>query len=169
MVRFDMTPLYRSTIGFDRLANIFDARNTTDKGASFPPYNVERTGENDYRISMAVAGFSENELELEEQGGTLRIRGIADENAHGDAKNNAENNDDVAERDPACSELRYLYRGIASRNFERRFQLADNVQVSHAALDKGLLHIDLVREVPDAEKPHKIKISKTLSKTLKAA
>lgn len=143
MTNFDLTPLYRSTIGFDRLASIFDALNAPEKGTSFPPYNVERTGAHDYRISMAVAGFGEDELDIEEVGGVLSVRG-------------------VAAQDTSADERHYLYRGIAARNFERRFQLADNVQVSGAALANGLLHIDLVREVPEAEKPRKIGIAKTL-------
>jgi len=142
MTSFDMTPLYRSTIGFDRLANIFDALGATDKSSAFPPYNVARTGETDYRISMAVAGFAEDELEIIVRGGVLRVRG-------------------GASSDGADADTQLLYRGIAKRNFERNFQLADNVQVSGAHLDNGLLHIELVREVPEAEKPRKINISKT--------
>ena len=141
MTRFDLTPLYRSTIGFDRLASIFDTPNTASKSASFPPYNVQRMGELDYRISMAVAGFIENQVELEQRGGILTIIGAAGENH--------ENSE-------------YLYRGIANRDFERQFQLADNVKVTGAALNNGLLHIDLVREIPEAEKPRKIDIAKTL-------
>ena len=142
MTSFDMTPLYRSTIGFDRLANIFDALGATDNNSAFPPYNVARTGETDYRISMAVAGFGEDELEIIERGGVLRVRG-------------------GATSDGADADTQLLYRGIAKRNFERNFQLADNVQVSGAHLDNGLLHIELVREVPEEEKPRKINISKT--------
>ena len=142
MTNFDMTPLYSSTIGFDRLANIFDALGSTDKNSAFPPYDVARTGETDYRISMAVAGFAEDELEIIERCGVLRVRGSSTS-------------------DGADTESQLLYRGIAKRNFERRFQLADNVQVSSAHLNNGLLHIELVREVPEAEKPRKINISKT--------
>ena len=142
MTNFDMTPLYRSTIGFDRLANIFDALGATDNNSAFPPYNVARTGETDYRISMAVAGFAEDELEIILRGGVLRVRG-------------------GATSDGADADTQLLYRGIAKRDFERNFQLADNVQVSGAHLDNGLLHIELVREVPEAEKPRKINISKT--------
>ena len=142
MTNFDMTPLYRSTIGFDRLANIFDALGATDNNSAFPPYNVARTGETDYRISMAVAGFAEDELEIILRGGVLRVRG-------------------GATSDGADADTQLLYRGIAKRNFERNFQLADNVQVLGAHLDNGLLHIELVREVPEAEKPRKINISKT--------
>lgn len=143
MSNFDMTPLYRSTVGFDRLAHLFDALNTPDKGSSFPPYNVERLDETAYRISMAVAGFAEDELDIEQKGGALTVRGIAAVPAQAD-------------------EPHYLYRGIAARNFERRFQLADNVKVTGAALDNGLLHIALEREIPEAEKPRKIDIGKQL-------
>jgi molecular chaperone IbpA len=140
MTRFDLTPLYRSTIGFDRLANILDGHAT--KSTSFPPYNVQRIGEHDYRISMAVAGFSERDIELEQRGGILTVNGNLGEKT--------ENGD-------------YLYRGIANRDFERQFQLADNVKVKGAELNNGLLHIDLVREIPEAEKPRKIDIVKTLN------
>ena len=141
MRNFDMTPLYRSTIGFDRLANIFDALSASDNSSAFPPYNVARTGETNYRISMAVAGFAEEDLEIIERGGLLRVHG-------------------AAKGDDAEAKRKLLYRGIAKRNFERCFQLADNVQVSSAHLDNGLLHIELVREVPEAEKQRKINISK---------
>jgi len=146
MTNFDMTPLYRSTIGFDRLANIFDAMGASDgsnKAAGYPPYNVERLDETEYRISMAVAGFAEEELDVEQIGTSLTVRGVSAPEA------------DEEER-------HYLYRGIAARSFERRFQLADNVKVTGAALDKGLLHIALQREIPEAEKPRKIGIAKTL-------
>lgn len=146
MTNFDMTPLYRSTIGFDRLANIFDAMSAsegTNKAAGYPPYNVERLDDTDYRISMAVAGFAEDELDVEQIGTTLSVRGVTAPAAEDDTRH-------------------YLYRGIAERNFERRFQLADNVKVTGAALDKGLLHIALQREIPEAEKPRKIGIAKTL-------
>ena len=143
MKNFDLTPLYRSSIGFDRFANVFDALNAPEKGTTYPPYNVERVGENDYRIAMAVAGFSQDELDIEEVGGVLIVRGIT-------------------QSDPQADAPQLLYRGIAARNFERRFQLADNVQVSGAALANGLLHIELVREIPEAEKPRKISITKTL-------
>ena len=144
MTGFDLTPLYRSTVGFDRLANIFDALGAApEKTASYPPYNVERTGERDYRITMAVAGFSEDELDIEECCGVLTVRG-------------------VHQGDSETQERNYLYRGIANRSFERRFQLAENVQVSNAGIDNGLLSIDLTREIPEAEKPRKIDIAKTL-------
>jgi molecular chaperone IbpA len=145
MNRFDLTPLYRSTIGFDRLASMFDAVQTADKNAAFPPYNVERVDQNNYRLTMAVAGFGEDELDIEQRGGALTVRGTrqtADEDSQ---------NDNV------------LYQGIAARNFERRFHLADQVRVTGAHLDKGLLHIAFEREIPEAEKPRKIDIAKTLA------
>ncbi len=147
MTRFDLTPLYRSTIGFDGLADVFNAfyaaEKNAAKGQSYPPYNVERLDDTQYQISMAVAGFDEADLDIEQVGSTLIIRGMVRE---------AANNDRDA----------YLYRGIARRDFERRFQLADNVKVKGAALDKGLLHIALEREIPESEKPRKIDIAKTL-------
>lgn len=143
MTRLDLTPLYRSTIGFDGLAHIFDALNAPEKQNAYPPYNVERWDEAQYQISMAVAGFDEADLDIEQIGTTLTVRGVTAPAADAD-------------------ERHYLYRGIAARNFERRFQLADNVHVKGAALDKGLLHIALEREIPEAEKPRKIGIAKTL-------
>lgn len=144
MTSFDMTPLYRSTIGFDGLAHIFDALNGPEKQSAYPPYNVERTDDTQYQISMAVAGFAEDELDVEQVGSTLTVRGLAAPDADAEQRH-------------------YLYRGIAARDFERRFQLADNVKVKGAALDKGLLHIALEREIPEAEKPRKIGIAKTLT------
>ena len=150
MTHFDLTPLYRSTIGFDRLASLFDALNAPQtslaKNQSYPPYNVERRDETNYRISMAVAGFGEDDIDIEQKGGGLTIRGTTAPDV------------DTPKEDAAD----YLYRGIAARNFERSFQLADNVKVVRAELDKGLLHIDLEREIPESEKPRKIKIAKTL-------
>lgn len=140
MNRFDLTPLYRSTIGFDGLASLFDAVNQSDKSA-YPPYNVRREDENSYSLTMAVAGFAENELDIEQRGGALIVRGVAS---------------------PDDADATYLYRGIAARNFERRFQLADHVRVTGAQLDKGLLHIAFEREIPEAERPRKIDIAKTL-------
>ncbi|MFK8034490.1 MAG: Hsp20 family protein [Hyphomicrobiales bacterium] len=140
MRTFDVSPLYRSTVGFDRLFKLLDGMATSETpGSSYPPYNIERTGENAYRISMAVAGFSEEELSIESRENSLTIKG---------EKPEVENN----ERD-------VLYQGIAGRSFERRFQLADYVNVSGAALENGLLHIELIRELPEAMKPRKIAIA----------
>src|SRR6187200_3106465 len=139
MRTFDLAPFYRSTVGFDRLFNLLDQVNGDAPG--YPPYNIERTGENAYRISVAVSGFSQGELSIVAKENTLTIKGekVANENG----------------KDP--SEV--LYRGIASRAFERVFQLADFVQVKNASLENGLLHVDLVREIAEAKKPRNIAIS----------
>ena len=140
MRTFDLTPLYRSTVGFDRLFSLLNQVSGFDSTApGYPPYNIERIGENTYRISVAVAGFSEPELSIESKENTLTIRG--DKQAKTDEKNG-----DV------------LYQGIAARAFERVFQLADFVQVKGAKLENGLLHVDLVREIPEAKKPRSIPI-----------
>lgn len=140
MRTFDVNPLYRSTVGFDRLFKLLDGMASTDTpGSSYPPYNIERTGENAYRISMAVAGFTDDELNIESRENGLTVKG-----------EKVENEDDTAD---------VLYRGIAGRSFERRFQLADYVNVVGARLENGLLHIDLVRELPEAMKPRKIEIA----------
>lgn len=136
MRHFDLSPLYRSTVGFDRLFSLLDSANADTQ--SYPPYNIERTGENAYRISMAVAGFAETELTIEAKEHLLIVTG---------EKNEDENENEV------------LYRGIASRAFERRFQIAEHVRVEGAHLKNGLLHIDLVRELPEAMKPRKIAIN----------
>jgi len=135
MRTFDLAPLYRSTVGFDRLFSMLDGFEATP---GYPPYNIERTGENDYRISVAVAGFGESELSLEAKENTLTIKG--------EKQATEQNNGEV------------LYQGIAARAFERVFQLADYVQVKGAALENGLLHVDLVREIPEAKKPRSIPI-----------
>jgi molecular chaperone IbpA len=138
MRTFDLAPLYRSTVGFDRMFSLFDQ---VAEGAApgYPPYNIERTGENDYRISVAVAGFAETDLSIEAKENTLTIRG----------EKQAKTNEPTGE---------VLYQGIAARTFERVFQLADFVQVKGAALENGLLHVDLVREIPEAKKPRQIAI-----------
>ena len=140
MRTFDLAPLYRSTVGFDRLFSMLDQVGGFDAAPSYPPYNIERTGENAYRITVAVAGFVEQELSIESKENTLTIRGEKQ------AKN-GENADDV------------LCQGIAARAFERRFQLADHVEVKGATLANGLLHVELVREIPEAMKPRQIPIS----------
>ena len=138
MRTFDLAPLYRSTVGFDRLFSLFDQLG--DNGApGYPPYNIERTGENEYRITVAVAGFGEGDLNIEAKENTLTIRG----------DKQAKTEDDKGET---------LYQGIAARAFERVFQLADYVQVKGASLENGLLHVDLVREIPEAKKPRQISI-----------
>ncbi|MBN9149370.1 MULTISPECIES: Hsp20 family protein [unclassified Nitrobacter] len=139
MRTFDLTPFYRSTVGFDRLFNLLDQANGDASG--YPPYNIERTGENAYRISVAVSGFAPNELSIVAKENTLTIKGEKVAN---------ENGKDTSE---------VLYRGIAARAFERAFQLADFVQVKNASLEHGLLHVDLVREIPEAKKPRTIPIA----------
>lgn len=139
MRHFDLTPLYRSTIGFDRLFSALDQFASAEPAPTYPPYNIERTDENAYRISVAVAGFGENELSVELKENALTVKG-----------------EKKTETDKKTVEV--LYQGIAARAFERRFQLADHVHVSAAKLENGLLHIDLVREVPEAKKPRMIPI-----------
>ncbi|WP_323954679.1 Hsp20 family protein [Aeromonas hydrophila] len=136
MRSIDFSPLYRSAIGFDRLANLIESA-ASNGNAGYPPYNIEQLGDSNYRISMAVAGFTQEELELSFQENLLTVKG----NKQADTERN------------------YLYQGIAERGFERRFQLADYVRVKGADLKNGLLHIDLVREVPEAMKPRKIEIN----------
>jgi len=139
MRTFDLSPLYRTTVGFDRLFNLLDSVGGGETAQPYPPYNIERTGQNSYRITMAVAGFGEGDLELQAKENVLTIKGEKRE-----------------EKQDAEREV--LYRGIAARAFERRFQLADHVEVTGASLENGLLHIDLVREIPEAMKPRKITI-----------
>lgn len=139
MRHVDFSPLYRSTVGFDRLFTMLDTLGQPDSAQTYPPYNIERTGEDAYRISMAVAGFSEAEIEIEAHRNVLTVKG-----------------ERSTEQDGEGSEV--LYRGIAARSFERRFQLADHVEVNGAALKNGLLHIDLKRNVPEELKPRKIEI-----------
>ncbi|BFM16412.1 Hsp20 family protein [Maricurvus nonylphenolicus] len=139
MRNFDFSPLYRSAIGFDRMANMLDNLSRAEQNQpSYPPYNIELTGEDQYRISMAVAGFGDAELSIETEQNTLTVSGKKGE--------------DTTER-------QFLHQGIAARNFERRFQLADHVRVENASLENGLLHIDLVREIPEAMKPRTIQIN----------
>lgn len=148
MRHFDLSPLYRSTVGFDRLFSMMDQMANVDNGgSSYPPYNIERTGENAYRITMAVAGFGQKDLNIEVKENTLTIRG-----------------EKVAEEGKERGEV--LYRGIAERSFERRFQLADHVEVRGAELENGLLHVELVRQIPEALKPRTIEIA-TGGKTAK--
>lgn len=139
MRHFDLTPLYRSTVGFDRLAQLLDSVSGADVDAPYPPYNIERLGENEYRITMAVAGFTADEIKLDVKESTLSVRG----------EKKAEANE---------GERRFLHRGIAARSFERRFQLADHVEVKGADLKDGLLNVDLVRNIPERMRPRSIPI-----------
>jgi molecular chaperone IbpA len=137
MTHFDFSPLFRSTIGFDRWADLFDTAMAAPDAGGYPPYNIEATDENAYRITMAVAGFGDDEISVVQQPNELVIAGTRKE---------PEN-------------TRYLYRGIAGRAFERRFQIADHVKVSGARLENGLLRVELVRELPEALRPRKIAIT----------
>ncbi|MGN0931886.1 Hsp20 family protein [Falsigemmobacter intermedius] len=140
MRNFDFAPLYRATVGFDRIADLMDRTLSADSVTSYPPYNIEKTAENAYRISVAVAGFSPDELSVEVKESTLHI---------------------TAKKGPDTTERSYLHRGIATRAFERRFALADHVKVTGALHENGMLHIDLVRETPEALKPRRIEIATT--------
>ncbi|MDQ0396253.1 Hsp20 family protein [Labrys monachus] len=150
MRQFDFSPLYRSTVGFDRLFSALDQVSGFDGSAqTYPPYNIERTSENAYRVSVAVAGFSDRDIAIEVKENTLTIRGEK-------AEDKAEKKGEV------------LHQGIAARAFERRFQLADHVQVTGASLENGLLHVDLVREIPEAKKPRLIPINASAPKQVEA-
>jgi len=141
MHTYDFAPLYRSTVGFDRMFSMLDQLDGVDGSVSgYPPYNIERTAENAYRISLAVAGFTDADLSIEAKENRLTIRGEKQ-------TNDEEETGEV------------LYRGIAARTFERNYQLADHVEVKGASLENGLLHVDLVREIPEAKKPRSIPIS----------
>ena len=138
MRTFDFAPLYRSTVGFDRFASLLDQVAGFDNdGQAFPPYNIERTGANDFRITMAVAGFTSADIKIELNEQVLAVTG---------------------EKAADDKERQFLHRGIAGRSFARRFQLADHVEVKAAALADGLLHVDLVRNVPERLKPRAIAI-----------
>jgi molecular chaperone IbpA len=138
-MRFDFTPLFRSTVGFDRLFDTLDQVSQADASQSYPPYNIERSGENNYRVSIAVAGFAEKDLNVEVRDGLLTVVGKREE-TKGENKG-------------------LLYQGIAGRAFERRFQLADHVEVRGAKLENGLLHVDLEQIVPEEKKPRCIVIN----------
>jgi molecular chaperone IbpA len=148
MRHFDLSPLYRSTVGFDRLFSLLDQASSNDAAPSYPPYNIERTAENAYRITIAVAGFGEADLSIESKENALTVKG---------EKAGQEN-----------EKREVLHQGIAARAFERRFQLADYVQVTGASLENGLLHIDLVREIPEAKKPRQIPIGAGSAKVIEA-
>ncbi|MBM3536025.1 MAG: Hsp20 family protein [Alphaproteobacteria bacterium] len=143
MSTFDLTPLFRSTVGFDRMMSLLDTAGRSDEQA-YPPYNIEKVGEDAYRITMAVAGIGEEDLSIVAQGNSLVITGKQ-----------------KREEKPGAD---YLYRGIAGRAFERRFQLADHIKVTGAELANGLLNVDLVREVPEAMKPRTIKVGTATQK-----
>ncbi len=146
MRSYDFSPLFRSTVGFDNLARLMDSA-SGEQAPAYPPYNIEKTGEESYRISMAVAGFSENDLDIQTRENKLVITG------------KIEKADDGEDRT-------YLHRGIAERSFERQFSLADHIKVSGARLENGLLHVELVREVPEAMRPRAIKINASKTKKI---
>lgn len=139
MRNFDLTPLYRATVGFDQIADLMDRVSTTDQTRqSYPPYNIEKTADDAWRVSIAVAGFSSEELTVELRANELVV---------------------TAKKETDDSEVKYLHRGIATRAFERRFQLAEHVHVTAANHENGMLSIDLKREVPEALKPRRIEIA----------
>lgn len=144
MRTYDLTPLYRTAIGFDRLAKMLNDVQRNEREISYPPYNIELVDENAYQIVMAVAGFQQQELEIETEQQTLRVTGRKPKEAQ---------------------ETTYLHRGIATRDFEHKFQLADHVKVTAANLEHGLLTISLVREIPEALKPRKIQIGAATTTT----
>ena len=148
MRTFDLAPLYRATVGFDRIADMMDRVLAADvPQPTYPPYNIEKTGEDAYRISIAVAGFTPDDLSVEVKDGALAV---------------------TARKAPEATEKTYLHRGIATRAFERRFALADHVRVTGATHEHGMLHIDLVRETPEALKPRRIEISRASDMNAKA-
>ena len=140
MRTFDMTPLFCNSVGFERMARLLDGA-TADHAPTYPPYNIEKVDEESYRITMAVAGFAEADLDVQVKDNQLTVSG------------------NVESKDEDAKEKQYLHRGIAARAFERRFNLADHIMVSGANLVNGLLHIDLLREVPEAMKPRTIAIN----------
>jgi len=138
MTRIDFTPMFRTTVGFDRMMNLMDSMLKLDGQAiEYPPYNIEKTGDASYRISLAVAGFAESDLQIEQRDDTLFVRGTASR---------------------PDGEQEFLYRGIANGDFERRFALADHVKVTGARIDNGMLTVELVHEIPEAKKPRRIAI-----------
>ena len=139
MTTFDFSPLFRTSVGYDRLASLLNSAHRPEQGSSFPPYNIQRAGDDRYRITMAVAGFSEAEIKITSERNKLIVIGEKPEEKEGEDNG-------------------FLYRGIATRSFERRFNLADHVRVTGARLDNGLLHIELEREIPEAMKPRNISI-----------
>ena len=137
MTTFDFSPLFRTSVGYDRLASLLNSATRLEQGAGFPPYNIQKAGDDRYRITMAVAGFSQDELNITTENNRLVITGEKAE-------------------EKETEENAFLYRGIATRSFERRFNLAEHVKVTGAAMDNGLLHIELEREIPEAMKPRNI-------------
>ncbi|HEX4508026.1 MAG TPA: Hsp20 family protein [Alphaproteobacteria bacterium] len=143
MRTYDLSPLFRSSVGFDRLSRLIEASAATD-AVTYPPYNIEKLGENSYRVTLAVAGFGEGDIDITVENNALTVKGKAQADAEG---------------------AQFLHRGIAGRAFERRFQLADHVEVETARLVNGLLHVELVRRIPEALKPRKIEVVAANSQT----
>ena len=143
---FDFAPLYRSTVGFDRLFQLLDG-GVEGEASTYPPYNIERTADNTYRITMAVAGFSKDEIDIQVKEQSLTVKG---------------------EKKADDKDRQFLHRGIATRSFERRFQLADHVEVTGADLQDGLLHVDLVRNLPERLKPRSVQIGNGAAKQIEA-
>ncbi len=141
MRNLDLSPLYRSFIGFDHLASMIDAASRNEKQTSYPPYNIELIAEDKYRITMAIAGFTESQVDIQVLENTLLVSGKKTEQSKDSSK-------------------QFLHKGISERDFERKFQLGDHVNVLGADMQNGLLHIDLERELPEAKKPRKIDIGK---------
>jgi molecular chaperone IbpA len=139
MTTFDFSPLFRTSVGYDRLASLLNSAHRVEQGNSFPPYNIQKAGDDRYRITMAVAGFADSDLNITSEHNKLVVTGQKPE-------------------EDSSEENGFLYRGIATRSFERRFNLADHVRVTGAELDNGLLHIELEREIPEAMKPRSIDI-----------
>ena len=151
MTTIDFSPLFRNSVGFDRMAHMLNSNLSNEQpGQGYPPYNIEVTEENHYAITLAIAGFSESELDIQSERGILTIRGRKQSDAEEKERN-------------------YLYRGIANRSFERKFDLADHVEVSGASLRDGMLSVHLVKEVPEAMKPRKISITGSSSEALEHA
>jgi molecular chaperone IbpA len=146
-MRFDFSPLFRTTVGFDRLFDTLDQVAEFDAAQSYPPYNIERTSENRYRVTVAVAGFAEKDLNVELRDGLLTIAGKREDSQKADGAS-------------------VLYQGIAGRAFERRFRLADHVEVRAAKLENGLLHVELEQIVPEEKKPRRITINAPELKTI---
>ena len=147
MNTFDFSPLFRSTVGFDRLSRMLETSMLADQGSAYPPYNIVKVNDDNYRVTMAIAGFSEKDIDITSKENQLIVSGREQERE-------------------APKDVTYLHRGIAERAFEHRFQLADHIRVTGAALENGLLTIELVREIPEAMKPRKIEISSSTSKLI---
>ena len=147
MTTFDLSPLFRTSVGYDRLASLMNSAHRCEQGNGFPPYNIQKAGDDHYRITMAVAGFAEPDLSITSERSKLIVTGNKPEEEEGE-------------------DSAYLYRGIATRSFERRFNLAEHVKVINASLENGLLHIDLEREIPEEMKPRTIKIGKSKARLL---